>query len=253
MKFGKPNPQDHLFSDQNKLKLVIQCQLENYVLLEFLAYRIYNVLSDNSYRVRLAHITYVDKDTRKVYASRYGFFIESEDQLKARLGVEDYQKNAVQYFVERNKMITLALFQYLIGNNDWFVTSQHNISIFEAEGREDLVAVPYDFDWSKLVDANYTKPAGVPDYLLKERRIYKGLCMTKLDLEQQRLLFNSRKDEIRALANEIPKLSNRERKQALAYIDQFYKILNKKISLATVFQKEECIEEQNVPGKKKPD
>ena len=57
VKFGKLNTADSIFADQSKLKLVTQCQLENYVLLEYLAYKVYGLLTSNSYRVRLAHIT----------------------------------------------------------------------------------------------------------------------------------------------------------------------------------------------------
>ena len=98
VKFSKLKTADSVFVDQSTLKLVIQCQLEEYVLLEYLAYRINNLLTDLSYRVRLAHITYVDMETREPYSTRYAFFIENEKKLAERLNAEIYKPNVVQYF-----------------------------------------------------------------------------------------------------------------------------------------------------------
>lgn len=253
VKFGKRVTGDSIFSHQSKLKLVIQCQIEKYVLLEYLAYRIYNVITDNSYRVRLAHITYTDNNNQEAYATKYGFFIESDEQLKERLGAEIYKPNVVQYFLPRQEIITMALFQYLIGNNDWYLTSKHNMTVMREETTNHLLAIPYDFDWSKLVDADYTKPSNVADHLIKDRRVYKGLCMNEDDMREQRKIFNQKKDEILSLVSEIPNLSTKEQRQTKSFIEQFYKTINKSSSIYTAFQKEECIQELDVPGQKKPD
>jgi hypothetical protein len=118
-----------MFSNQFRLKLVIQCQIENYVLLEFLAYRIYNVLSNESYRVRLAEITYVDINTKNNHTTKYGCFIESKSELEEWLNAESTRPHPRQYFIDKNSIITMALFQYLIGNDDWYVISHHNVTI----------------------------------------------------------------------------------------------------------------------------
>lgn len=90
VKFGKLKTADSIFTEQSNLKLVTQCQLENYVLLEYLAYKIYGLFSSHSYRVRLAHITYVDMDTRESYFTRYGFFIEDEAEMVVRIHAKVY-------------------------------------------------------------------------------------------------------------------------------------------------------------------
>lgn len=249
VKFGKLKTADSIFVDQSKLKLVIQCQLEEYVLLEYLAYRINNLLTDLSYRVRLAHITYADLETRETYSTRYAFFIENEEKLAERLNAEIYKPNVVQYFMERDQVISMAMFQYLIGNNDWYVTSKHNTSIMKLNESGDLISVPYDFDWSKMVDAQYTKPKDVPDYALKDRRIYKGLCLNEADLESQRQLFNSKKEVIVTMVQSIDGLPQKRKQVCLNFIEKFYKTLNRNSALKQIFQKEECVVEQNIAGK----
>ncbi len=251
VKFGAEQERDSLFTGQSKLKLVIQCQIEKYVLLEYLAYRIYNIISVNSYKVRLAHITYVDNETKRIYSTKYGFFIESQDQLEKRLEAENCQKNIVQYFIERKEIITMALFQYMIGNDDWYVTSKHNITTLQKKDTEDFLAIPYDFDWSNLVDAEYTKPPGARISDLRERRVYRGLCMTKEEFTEQQLVFNEKKDDILSLVNDIPILSTKDRNRAKTYLKDFYTILNKSTSLSEIFTKDQCITEQHIGGTKK--
>lgn len=249
VKFGKLKSADSVFTDQSKLKLVTLCQLEDYVLLEYLAYRFYNQLTSNSYRVRLAHITYSDIETREAYFTKYAFFIEREKDMTDRLNLEEYKPNVVQYFLDRENVITMAMFQYMIGNDDWYVTSKHNTSILNENNSEKILAVPYDFDWSMLVNASYTKPENVPDRLLKDRRVYKGLCMEAEEFEYQRELFISKKDQILEFIKMIDGLSKRKRKEAENYIETFYKIINESSSLQEIFQKEECVKEPVFPKK----
>jgi hypothetical protein len=55
---------------------------------EYAVYRIFNIISDISYRVRLLHITYRDTDERRKdkLIERYGFLLESQSGLAARVG-----------------------------------------------------------------------------------------------------------------------------------------------------------------------
>ena len=242
VKFGKLKSTDTVFSEQSKLKLVTQCQQENYVLLEYLAYRINNLLTEQSYRVRLAHINYSDLESKEPYFISYAFFIENEKALAQRVNAEIYQSNVVQYFLKRQNTITMALFQYLIGNNDWYVTSKHNISILKLSNSEEIIAVPFDFDWSKLVNAQYTKPSDVPESHLKERRVYKGLCLEEKEYADQVAFFNSKKEDITSLIQSIEDLPRKNKQQSIKYIENFYKLINNRSSLKNIFQNEECIQ-----------
>lgn len=249
VKFDKLKTADSVFTDQTKLKLVTQCQFEKYVLLEYLAYRINNLLTQQSYRVRLAHITYADLKTSITYFTRFAFFIENEKAMAKRIGAEKYSPNVVQYFLDREHTISMALFQYLIGNDDWYVTSKHNVSILKLSDDGSLIAIPYDFDWSDLVDAHYTKPSGVSGISIKERRVYKGLCMENEDFLIQQKLFNSHKESIIKLVESMEHLPKKRKQSAAKYIEQFYKILNNRSSLEKVFQKEQCISEPDFSNK----
>ena len=81
-----------LFENQDKLKLVVPCKLgqeywAQYVLSEYLSYRMLNVLTPLSFRVRLARVTYIDSTGEDdPVEKRYGFIIEDDSDMAARNG-----------------------------------------------------------------------------------------------------------------------------------------------------------------------
>lgn len=89
--FKKNQVENTVFQDQDRLKLVAHCQTnrEEYqqqTLLDYLIYRSLNLLTDPSFRVRLAQITYVDTEEDDAPLTRYAFFIEDEDRMADRNG-----------------------------------------------------------------------------------------------------------------------------------------------------------------------
>ncbi|MFQ6045613.1 MAG: hypothetical protein ACE5PT_04540, partial [Gemmatimonadales bacterium] len=66
------------FAGQNSLKVVTHCQdrrseYEQSVLLEYLIYRAFNELTEMSFRVRLAHVTWIDTDDDRDTVTKYAF------------------------------------------------------------------------------------------------------------------------------------------------------------------------------------
>src|SRR3569833_2749455 len=82
-------PPGSLFEHQRKLKLVTHCtrspDFQQKVLLEYSAYRLYNLMTPLSFRARLANIDYLD-DAGRPYVSRVGFFIEDFSDVAKRNG-----------------------------------------------------------------------------------------------------------------------------------------------------------------------
>src|SRR5690606_9238581 len=78
----------------NKLKLVTHClddknDGQENLLKEYLAYKLYNELTDQSYRVQLIRINYVDTKGKVSKIRRYGIIIEDTDEMAERLGGEE--------------------------------------------------------------------------------------------------------------------------------------------------------------------
>ena len=175
-----------LFDGQQMLPLTTHCrhsraQYDNYVLKEYLGYRMLNLMTDKSLGVRLARITYHDTSGRREPIEHYGFFTEHFDSLASRHGAEIFFPD--QWDPNKANATELAthdLFQYLIGNTDWSVIYGHNIvHLKEPDGFE--TPVPYDFDFSGLVNASYAgPPPSLPIRSVRER-VFRGFCRDDVD------------------------------------------------------------------------
>jgi len=235
LKFNFSNKQTlgSTFAGQDKLKFVSHCQnfvdeYEQHTLEEYLIYRMYNLVSDNSFKVRLSRVTYVDTngtDTLK----RFGFFVEDRKQMAERCGknILDY-KNVKQFDVLRKSMVHLCLFQLMIGNSDWSVDRLHNIYLISVDENSIPVAVPYDFDWSALIGHSYYVPDPniAPD--AKYQRKYKGYHWSKEEMEPAIEFYQSIKNELFQLVNDFPYLHQSNKNKFVEYISEFYEIIGSK-------------------------
>jgi AAA family ATP:ADP antiporter len=214
------------FAGQTMLPLTTHCRsrtsYEQYVLKEYLAYRIYNELTDKSLRVRLATITYRDVANPKNDTTRFGFFTEHFDSLAARHAAEVWRVDEVDVArVEPQELATLALFQYLIGNTDWSAVYGHNtVALRDAAGT--VSVVPYDFDFSGLVDAEYAgPPPGLPINSVRER-VFRGFCTPTPDWDLLFDHFGARRAVVFDRVAEVPELLPAVRKRVLQYLGSFF-------------------------------
>jgi hypothetical protein len=218
------------FAGEDRLKLATHCQgdrsYERNLLREYALYRAFNALTDSSYRVRLAHMTYVDS-ARHDTVTRYGFLIESDTALAQRLGADQVAAdNVYDPMTDPSYMTLVAVFQYLIGNTDWSVWKRHNIALFlrVAEPRA-LLAVPYDFDFSGAVNAPYATPPPQLKIQSVLQRVYRGFCQPDSVLAAALDRFRVAKDSMYAAVRGVPDLPERDVRSVLDYFDDFYKVL----------------------------
>ena len=124
LNFRKSQVKDTLFKGQDKLKLVAPCQhgLESQqkLLLEYLAYRTYEILTDQSFGSRLIRLSYVDSDEAMRSWTDLVFVIEDEADIGKRLGL-DRARVKENRFDELDQPSTalVELFQLLISNHDY--------------------------------------------------------------------------------------------------------------------------------------
>lgn len=224
---------DTIFSGQNKLKLVTHCQggadYEKNVLEEYAAYRIFNVLSEVSFRTRLARIRYIDTDDRGgKELVRHAFFIESDRELAKRNGgsVVDTRRVTKNYLDESQTALAY-IFQYLIGNTDWALvraidddTCCHN-GLLVGIGERHFY-VPYDFDRSGLVNARYARPD--PSLRIKRvtQRQYRGYCMPGEAVRDGLREILDQQDDIIRVIRELPLLSEKDIKSRTRFVDGFF-------------------------------
>jgi len=230
-----------VFAGQNKLKLVTHCQsnanYEQNLLHEHAAYRIYNLVSDLSLRVRLAHITYRDTSGKEDPITRYAFFIEDVDDLAERAGmVYTDTLNVHPAHTEFKHTGVLDVFEYLIGNTDWSTYARHNIDLLRnSEGV--LFAVPFDFDWSGLVDASYARPNPQLSIKTVRERLYRGFCRPPEYVDLALQPFREQRNAIYAVFDSIPDIDPKRLKKTREYIDDFYKTIDNPKDLDREFVK----------------
>jgi hypothetical protein len=189
VEFARPPTATSLFAGQHKLKLVTHCKnqtsFQQKVLLEYAAYRMFNQLSPRSFRVRLANIDYQTDDGRPV-VSRIGFFIEDLGDVARRNGMR--QTHAAErisaFWLNPTDAARYALFQDMIANHDWDMKAGpqgeeccHNAKLIGPGAPGSVVPIPYDFDFSGLVDAPYSSPPDVLNLSSVRDRLYRGYCI----------------------------------------------------------------------------
>ena len=205
---------------------------KNYLLKEYLAYRFFNEITDRSYRVRLANITYQREKGKPI--TRFGFFIESKRNLAARLGTKRLStKEISRTALDQGHLNQVSLFQLMIGNVDWAATQGgndeccHNTKLFEQKSGG-ILAIPYDFDYSGLVDASYAVPNTDLRQKKIKQRIYRGFCSNNNLLEENIALFNSKKAAIMSMIKGFEPLYGRQRSKVAYYMKGFYTTINER-------------------------
>lgn len=232
VKFNRDQIQNTIFHGQNKLKIVTHCQnrpehFNQMVLQEYLIYKAYNLFTPESYRVRLARITYQDIKSAGKSLTKFAFFIEDSKAMALRNEKVVVKRMRIhQDATHTHKITRLAVFQYLIGNTDWGVPSLHNIRLIAQTPTSQLIAVPYDFDWAALVDAPYAVPSEVLRIKSIHERLYRGYERSVEDMEFVFNEFRQKKQLLYDLYINCPYLDDKERRRVLNFFDEFYEIIN---------------------------
>ncbi|TFG43702.1 MAG: hypothetical protein E4H43_01380 [Bacteroidia bacterium] len=226
--FKKNEVRNTIFNNQDKLKLVTACQKEEDVVEEYVIYKMYNQVTDMSLKVRLVRVLYFDTATDKEVFERYSFFIEHEDQLAERNNAFERDSLFTPFDLNRENFMKVSVFEYLIGNKDWFISSRRNIIVFRSEDTKALYAVPHDFDFAGLINASYTKPRNVSEKYLSTRRVFKGLCYTEDEFSRTFEFYRKLKPVFESLIENQELISKTTRRENLRYLEGFYQIIEDK-------------------------
>ncbi len=236
--FEREQLEQTIFASQHRIKMVTHCrtnsaEYEQYVLREYLAYRIYNLFTEESFRVRLARVTYIDTDGEMETVTRYGLLLEDADAMAARNGYDELEVPGVQPDqMHRAALIRFELFQYMIGNTDWdpFAPEPgddccHNTVPIGSLRDFVVLPVPYDFDFAGLVNAEYALPN--PRLLIRtvRHRRYWGLCRPPEEIDAALPAFQERREAVLELARSIPGLTPASVRDATDYIEEFYETI----------------------------
>jgi hypothetical protein len=221
-----------LFQGLDKPKLVSYCRdndtFEQYVLQEFQLYRIYQLLTPVSHKVRLLRVAYADSAKGKVEATRYAILLEEPKAIAARLnGKILEQKGALPGDLDAFHDALVGVFQYFIGNTDFSTNGLHNMELL-TQTNGSILALPFDFDFSGAVNASYATVDPSLSVRHVRDRLFRGWCTEGDAFSRVFALFNEKKAQIYGLYDDpVGKLLDRRvAKETLQYFDEFYRTIN---------------------------
>ena len=230
--FDKQTTKGTPFGGDGSLKLITHCgkapRYEQNVLVEHGVYRAYNRLTPLSHRSRLARITYLDTRDSSRTITRYGFFLEDDDDVARRNGGKILSMVGGDLDeMDPSQLDLVTVFQYLIGNTDWSVLMIHNIRLVQVEGHPYFLPVAYDFDWSGVVNASYARPDARLGTRTVRDRVYRGACRPMDDLGPALARIMERRDSIRDAFATLPDLDPKRRDDLLHYLDEGFRIIGR--------------------------
>ena len=225
-KFKKSELATAGLADFNDMKLVTYCtatKQEAYDLLmkEYLAYTLYNELTENSFRVQLLNITFKESTSGKK-TRQWAFLIEDTAQLKARIGaetVESIYNNPIESFRAEDRKL-VALFEYIIGNSDWSYYISRNVKLVQKDGK--IIPIPYDFDFSGLVNAPYAVPNPNFEMVSLTERIFMGFPEDHANLYNTLYRVYGLREVLLNKVRDFDRLSIYTRKEVLAYLNTYF-------------------------------
>ncbi|MGM0667256.1 MAG: hypothetical protein ACQETA_08050 [Bacteroidota bacterium] len=232
LNFKNTNTVFNDIDSMKNIKMVTHCNAssmyDNYVLKEYLIYKMYNLVTEYSFRVRLLRVKYIDTGSRERSYSKFGFLIEPMDVLEERMDVLELENIPLRYESMIPDMLDrMAIFQYMIGNTDWQLVTYHNIKVVKSIDQQQAIPIPYDFDYSGYVNASYAVPHPMFPIEDVRQRYFMGAC--RPDSTYKRIIreFVDNKDNFYGLKDKCELLDERSARHINNYLDDFFKVIEK--------------------------
>ena len=244
VQFSAAPPPGSLFAGQKKLKLVTHCRndpsFQQYVLLEYSAYRMYNLLTPRSFRVRLANVDYRDAAGRPI-VSRVGYFIEDLGDVARRNGMKETHapdRFPMTYLAPADAA-RYALFQHMLSNHDWSMRAGpagkdccHNAELMGPLTAGSVVVIPYDFDFSGFVNAPYATPPDVLGIASVRQRFYRGYCAHNAQAMAAARQMRELRPQMMAEITSTPGLDPARASKAIAFLDPFFADISSDVAVS---------------------
>lgn len=227
--FPKEQSENSIFKGQDKLKLVVPCQGDDYVIKEWLVYKLYNLISEKeSFRAKLALVDFEDSLNQRKPETHYCILVEEDKKMAERNEAFVWKRKMLDMKnINHEQFTTMAVFQYLIGNTDWGIPYLQNVVLIARDSLMLPLAIPYDFDHAGIVDAPYAAPAPELELTSVRERLYRGYCEKDLSAFAPTFeLYNKLKPDIYNLYTNCSLLNPKYIKFVKNFFDDFYSTIN---------------------------
>lgn len=234
LKFSKKELRATGLDTLNEVKLVVPCSEdpdgEQRVLREYVAYRMFERLSPESHvRARLVKVAFRDRHVEKLSTPVWCLLVEHEEEVVARQHstlVESYNLPADSLYTEQVGLN--ALFQYMIGNTDWNLPSFRNIYLLRPSTGERIRPLPFDFDFSGFVNADYATPTSTTGLKNVQERLLMADGIPQSALLKAAAHIEAAKEDLLALCS-APFLNKSTSKEMTRYLESYFESVGKEL------------------------
>jgi hypothetical protein len=216
-----------VFEGQTTLKLGTHCRsdrdVDQFVIREYLAYKLANLVTPLSFRARLARGTYVDSRSKKKLSTHSALFLEHENDVARRLrGREMKLPHMVFSEFDQDALTTMMMLEYMLGNTDYSIWTLHNVVIVQDKTRK-FFPVPYDFDLSGMVHPPYAAPDPRLSLHSVTDRLYRGPCRTVGAFNAAAEPFRAHRTEMMAAIDAVGELDAVHKREMKEYLESFFR------------------------------
>ena len=227
----------NLYEEYDKLKLVTHCDAKGvaakFLLKEYWTYKLFNEVTDSSFRVHLLAVTFVDAADSANKIESYAFVIENSDEMAHRLNGELVEGVGISTdAVAPNSYHDALVFNYMIGNSDWRINLQKNLKLVKHRNSDLYTIVPYDFDFARLVSPPYIRGDEAARVVLQKKAMSSA---NEISLNKSLEKFKRLQKTGFTCFQKCDKLTRQEKAEMTVYLKTFYKKTKKQEQFVTRF------------------
>jgi hypothetical protein len=224
LNFIKGDLKSHGLAKDDEYKVVTHCLEkkvgEEVLIKEYMLYKLYSLITPISLRAKLFDIVYIDKKTGK-QQQRKAVLLEGEKEFaRAQGGKLCDCMGSVADSIDGLKFELLAMYQYMIGNDDMDPRVERNVKLIKPKDGSLRVPFAYDFDFSAIVNAPYVHTKVADNMRIKRK--YLGFKENKQLLPEIKQIFDDKHAAIIDFLENFDLISKAERKRCIDYIESFY-------------------------------
>jgi len=239
IRFAQKDLQAENLDSLNEIKIALPSthtdRGNDLIIKEYLAYRMFETVSDAHFRARLVRLTLIDTNDKGMGKKKlYAIFIEDEEEVARRLAgtpEEEFGIKLDKY--EQDQAALVVMFQYLIGNTDWDFAMHRNVELIRKKANDKILPLPYDFDFSGLVSAPYASPSSESGVKTVRDRYLMSAGVDAEALKAATQILKSKEKELYKICR-CKHLSSEHSADMLNFLESFFKNMEGKDMAPTV-------------------
>ena len=221
----------------DKSKIVFQCNtsksMAEAIKMEKVLYDLYAVVSPYARRSKMIKVEI--QGEKKTFDA---FLLEDDDDFEVRTGTKILKnKTIATTALNREEYVKMCMFQYMISNADWSARKGHNTDLYRRLEDNSLIVVPYDFDYSGIINNTY---AVAPENLPIERVTQRYFMDKNIKIEELTMCINhflEKEEMMYSTIQEASFLSDGSKKKLTKFINEFYKIIRNEKKVKRMIKK----------------